>query len=293
MGQIKYLVMDVDGTLTDGKIYMGQDGELSKAFDIKDGCGLFMVLPKLNIKPVIITARESLIVENRCHELNITEFYQGVKDKLSKLKEIVDDDLTSVAYAGDDIPDIPCMEAVKRAGGVVVCPSDAIQEIKTLADYVSGYKAGDGAIRDCINFLAQGKENDIYKRVQSVVDAILSGNYSDGNIEGNPYTIQEYETKEESQCTIETHRSHVDVQYMIEGQEEFKIYMSSGLTSEGIYNLEKDVEYWKNGFLSVSNVLVPGSIIVVYNGQPHKGAIQHKKCGRVKKLVCKVALARN
>ena len=67
--KIKFLIMDVDGTLTDGKIYMGQDGEMAKAFDIKDGAGIALVLPKNNIIPVIITARESKILANRCEEL--------------------------------------------------------------------------------------------------------------------------------------------------------------------------------------------------------------------------------
>ena len=70
---IKFLVMDVDGTLTDGKIYMGNEGELFKAFDVKDGCGIKDLLPQLGIVPVIITARESKILENRCNELLILD----------------------------------------------------------------------------------------------------------------------------------------------------------------------------------------------------------------------------
>ena len=70
---IKYFVMDVDGTLTDGKIYMGQIDEAVKAFNIKDGAGISHVLPKYNIKPIVITARNSKILENRCKELNIVE----------------------------------------------------------------------------------------------------------------------------------------------------------------------------------------------------------------------------
>ncbi len=68
MGKIKILVMDVDGTMTDGKIYMGKDGELMKAFDIKDGYGIAHLLPQLGILPVIITGRKSEILEHRCRE---------------------------------------------------------------------------------------------------------------------------------------------------------------------------------------------------------------------------------
>lgn len=288
MGLIKFLVMDVDGTLTDGKIYMGQEGELAKAFDIKDGCGILLILPKYGITPIIITARKSSILEKRCKEIGITELYQGVKDKLAKLREIVGDCLSSVAYAGDDLPDIPCMEAVKKAGGRVLCPADAIPEIKALADYVSGYRAGDGAIRDSINYLVQNKKVDAESRVRRVIDAILTEEYSDGFIDGNPYAIQEYETKEEADCVLESHRRHIDVQFLIEGHEKFKTYMTNGLTYLGEYNEENDTEYYQGGFVASHSVLVPGSLIVVYNGKPHKGAIQWDKPEKVKKLVCKI-----
>lgn len=289
MGKIRFLVMDVDGTLTDGKIYMGQDGELAKAFDIKDGAGIYLELPKLAITPVIITARESRILENRCKELNITELHQGVKDKLSKLKEIVGDNLSSVAYAGDDLPDIPCMEEVRKAGGAVLAPSDAIPEIKALAEYISGCKAGEGAIRDCIHYLAQRNSDNIEERVRKAIDSILAGDYKDGVLpDGSPYTIQEYVTKAEEDCVLESHRHHIDVQFIIEGHEEFKTFTTNCLTSTGEYNAEKDAEFWRDGVVASHSVLVPGSLIVVYNGQPHKGAIIHGKIEKVKKLVCKI-----
>ena len=76
--KVKYFVMDVDGTLTDGKIYMGAEGEILKAFDIKDGCGIHNILIPAGVVPVIITGRSSRILENRCRELGITEVHQGV-----------------------------------------------------------------------------------------------------------------------------------------------------------------------------------------------------------------------
>ena len=82
MKNIKYLVMDVDGTLTDGKIYMGNDGEVMKAFDIKDGYGIHDLLPPSGIVPVIITGRGSEILLNRCEELGITKVFQNVHNKL-------------------------------------------------------------------------------------------------------------------------------------------------------------------------------------------------------------------
>ena len=292
MGKIKYFVMDVDGTLTDGKIYMGQDGEMAKAFSIKDGAGISLILPKMGVIPIIITARASGILRNRCIELGITELHQGSKDKLKTLKGILERygaELSSVAYAGDDLPDIPCMEAIKRAGGSVLCPADAIPEIKILADYVSGYEAGKGAIRDCINYLAQRRKNNIELRVQQAVNWILSSEYVDGILpDGSEYSIQKYTTKAEANCVLESHRRHIVIQYMLEGNEELKLYASHGLTSAGVYHNEKDAEFWQSGVVVSHNVLMPGSLIVVYANQPHKDAIMHVKPEQVRKLVCKI-----
>lgn len=87
--EIKLLVMDVDGTLTDGKIYMGNDGEVMKAFDVKDGYTIHYQLRPKGVIPVIITGRESQIVKNRCKELEIDYLYQGVSDKIAKLKAVL------------------------------------------------------------------------------------------------------------------------------------------------------------------------------------------------------------
>lgn len=132
---IKYLVMDVDGTLTDGKIYMGQSGEAMKAFNIKDGCGIHDILIPTGITPVIITGRTSVIIMNRCKELGITEVHQGVSNKIGKLEEIAED-LSTVAYIGDDINDLSCMKPIKEAGGIVGCPADAVEKVREIANYI-------------------------------------------------------------------------------------------------------------------------------------------------------------
>lgn len=149
---IKYLVMDVDGTLTDGKIYMGNTGEVCKAFNIKDGCGIHDIAIPNGLIPVIITGRESQIVLNRCKELGIQNIYQGVSNKLEKLISITQD-FSEVAYIGDDINDLSCMEAVKGAGGIIGCPKDAVEKVLEIADYVAGHNGGDGAVRDFIEWL--------------------------------------------------------------------------------------------------------------------------------------------
>lgn len=159
---IRFLVMDVDGTLTDGKIYMGQDSELFKAFDIKDGYGVKCLLPEASIIPVVITARNSRIVENRCREMGVTELYQGKMDKyatlLQVLKKYSEEDkieytLANVAYVGDDLLDLHCMKPIKGAGGFVACPNDAVGEVKEIANYISVKNAGYGAVREIIDRL--------------------------------------------------------------------------------------------------------------------------------------------
>lgn len=151
---IKYLVMDVDGTLTDGKIYMGNDGEMMKAFSIKDGCGIHDILLPAGINPVIITGRKSKILEKRCKEIGITQIHQGIPNKIEKLLSITED-LSTVAYIGDDINDLSAMTPIKEAGGKIGCPADAIIKVKDLADFVSVKNGGDGAVREFIEWLVQ------------------------------------------------------------------------------------------------------------------------------------------
>lgn len=149
---IKYLVMDVDGTLTDGKIYMGNFGEAMKAFNIKDGCGIHDILIPNNITPMIITGRKSEIVLKRCKELGITGVHQGVKNKIGKLLEITSD-LSTIAYIGDDINDLSCMVSVKKSGGIVGCPKDAVKKVIEISDFIAEHNGGDGAVRDFIDWL--------------------------------------------------------------------------------------------------------------------------------------------
>ena len=155
---IKYLVMDIDGTLTDGKIYMGVHGEMMKAFNIKDGCGIHDIAIPSGILPVIITGRTSEIVKNRCGELGIQQIYQGIRNKIDQLNYIVDD-LSQVAYIGDDINDLSCMIPVKEAGGIVGCPADAVEKVKKIANFVAIHRGGDVAVRDFIEWLIKEKNH--------------------------------------------------------------------------------------------------------------------------------------
>lgn len=153
---IKYLVMDVDGTLTDGKIYMGNDGEVMKAFSIKDGYGIHDILIPAGIIPVIITGRSSKIVENRCGEIGIKEIHQGVSNKIVKLLSMIED-LSSVAYIGDDLNDLSVMKLIKEAGGTVGCPADAAKQVLEIADFISAKNGGSGAVREFIEHIVDTK----------------------------------------------------------------------------------------------------------------------------------------
>ena len=146
--KIKMLVMDVDGTLTDGKIYIGNQGEVMKAFNVKDGYGIAH-LKDAEILPVIITGRKSSIVE----------LYQSVENKLECLKQIATQYQVlpeEIAYIGDDLNDLECM----RYCGIAACPKDAICEVKNYVDYICKFQGGQGAVREFIKFLIDGGENE-------------------------------------------------------------------------------------------------------------------------------------
>ena len=150
--------MDVDGTLTDGKIYIGNDGEMMKAFDIKDGCGIHDILIPAGIIPIVITGRKSKIVYNRCREIGIQNLFQGVRDKTSQLDSVLRTfgySLSEVAYIGDDINDLPCMQHVKSTGGIIGCPADAVDSVKSFADFISHHNGGNGAVREFIEWLCK------------------------------------------------------------------------------------------------------------------------------------------
>ncbi len=150
--KIKMLVMDVDGTLTDGKIYFGADGEMFKAFNVKDGYAIAHILPQYGIVPVIITGRSSTIVAQRAKDLKINELYQGISDKLTQLKEIAEQkaiSLDEIAYIGDDINDLECIENCGFSG----CPSDALTPVLSKVNYICKNIGGNGAVREFIDYI--------------------------------------------------------------------------------------------------------------------------------------------
>jgi len=149
---IKLLCMDVDGTLTDGGVYISHEGEFEKRFDIKDGYGL-VALGKSGIQPILITGRTSEITKRRAEELGIHEVYQNVHDKAALIETILDRKQLSwnnIAYIGDDVNDLECIEKA----GFSACPSDAVEAVKQRAKYVCRRAGGFGAVRELCEQLA-------------------------------------------------------------------------------------------------------------------------------------------
>lgn len=149
--KVKMLIMDVDGTLTDGKVYIGPHGEEFKAFNIQDGLGIKMLRGK-GIIPAIITGRNSEIVDTRAKELGIDEVYQGIENKLeiyNLLKGKYDIFDEEVAYIGDDLNDLPIMNQV----GLSCCVANAVDAVKDQVDYVAKRNGGEGAVREVIEMI--------------------------------------------------------------------------------------------------------------------------------------------
>ena len=158
MNKIKLLAMDVDGTMTDGHIYMAPTGEAMKAFSAKDGYGIAHLLPENGIVPVIITGRTSKIVENRAGEIGITELHQGVSDKLAELKAVAEKygaAPSEIAFIGDDLNDLSCIVFA----GVSGAPADAVDGVKREVDYVCRLDGGRGAVREFIEYLIRLNAN--------------------------------------------------------------------------------------------------------------------------------------
>ena len=143
---IKLAAFDVDGVLTDGSLTFDEEGREYKTFNAKDGQGI-VNLNKAGIITAIITARDNGTVYHRAKNLQIKELHQGVKNKIETLKSIMDKyniSFDEVSYMGDDLPDICILKEVKLAA----CPADAVDEVKAVANFISGKNGGRGAVRE-------------------------------------------------------------------------------------------------------------------------------------------------
>ncbi|WP_444995044.1 3-deoxy-manno-octulosonate-8-phosphatase KdsC [Aliikangiella sp. IMCC44359] len=161
--QIKLVICDVDGVLSDGKVYFSNQEDEFKNFNIKDGLGI-KLLQRSGIQVAIITGRQSAIVARRAKELGIDIVYQGHTDKRSAFNEITQQ-LTlkpsQVAHIGDDLPDLPLMQL----SGLGICVADGYHFVQQHADWVTSLKGGEGAVRELA---------DLILYAQKKLDAICS-----------------------------------------------------------------------------------------------------------------------
>ena len=154
---IELVIMDVDGTLTDGAMYYSSRGEELKRFSTRDGMGVTL-LHRGGIRTAIITSENSEIVTRRAQKLGITEVVLGSHDKTTTFHDICRrTGLTAsrIAYIGDDINDLHVMQLCGLSG----CPSDAVATIQNVAHFISSYPGGNGAVREFAELIltAQGK----------------------------------------------------------------------------------------------------------------------------------------
>ena len=153
---IRLLALDVDGVLTDGRIYYGNSGEELKAFNIKDGLGI-KLLQGAGVTVAIITGRNSAIVQRRASELGISEVIQGREDKIIALQQLTQRlaiDLRECAYMGDDLPDLAAM----RAAGIGMTVADAVTTVANHADWQSRSAGGQGAVREACEYLLAARD---------------------------------------------------------------------------------------------------------------------------------------
>ncbi|RLB42632.1 MAG: phenylphosphate carboxylase subunit delta [Deltaproteobacteria bacterium] len=152
---IRLVLVDVDGVMTDGRLWISAEGETIKCFDSKDGLGLRRLMSE-GIQVVLVTGRSSGAVERRAGELGIMEVYQGVSDKrrLAKdlrLKRGLEKD--EVCAIGDDLPDIAMFEEA----GLRVAVADAVKEVREQADMVTRNKGGRGAVRELCDWILSNR----------------------------------------------------------------------------------------------------------------------------------------
>ena len=155
LAQVRHLVLDVDGVLTDGKLYFDNNGNELKTFNTLDGHGIKM-LQKSGVQVAIITGRRSSVVERRAHDLGISKLIQGREDKFSALQELFTDEgcrLQDIAYVGDDYPDLLVMTRV----GCPISVPNAAPPVRERAIWVTQSRGGEGAVREVCDRIMQAQ----------------------------------------------------------------------------------------------------------------------------------------
>lgn len=154
--RLRLLALDVDGVLTDGRLYFAEDGQELKTFDTQDGHGIKM-LQQAGVIVAIITGRTTQLVQRRARNLGIAHLLQGREDKLVALRELCGElgiALAETGYVGDDWPDLPAI----RAAGFGVAVANAHRELHSHADYVTRLEGGRGAVREVCDLVLRAQD---------------------------------------------------------------------------------------------------------------------------------------
>ncbi|HVK01964.1 MAG TPA: HAD hydrolase family protein [Armatimonadaceae bacterium] len=155
LARVRLIVLDVDGTLTDGTVTYTDDGRELKSFHIHDGIGM-VLCGFVGVRIAWITGRKSVMVERRAQELGVTHLYQKIRDKATALAEIALREGVSpeeMAFMGDDLIDLPAFRNV----GVAIAPGDAVPEVRAAAHLVTVRDGGRGAAREAIEAILRAR----------------------------------------------------------------------------------------------------------------------------------------
>ena len=305
---IKFFVLDVDGTLTDGRINISSNGEIFKSFSVKDGYGVRFLLKKKGIESIVLTARYSEIVEKRCKEMAVDYVFQNSLDKYKTLQKFIHDynekhnssiGLSNFAYAGDDILDLKCIKKINEFGGLTFCPADACDEIKKECTYISKYNGGNGAVRDFCTILTFESHDsvDIHTKIETYIEYLkkpdiqkLAEGHYDVNDEFS-FSILSYQTKNQEDCFFESHPNHIDIQILLFGTE--KLLIKNRLYFHNVIRRDQKVDtlfYEEDPSNSSLCILSPGSALVLYPDDCHMGAIENREPCLKKKIVGKLKI---
>ena len=152
---VRLLILDVDGVMTDGKLYFSASGDTMKTFHTQDGQGI-KLLRDSGVAVGIITGRNSEIVAQRAAELKLDYVLQGREDKLDALRELLNDtdhSIATTAYVGDDLPDL----AAIHAAGLGIAVSNACEIVRQHADYITDCSGGNGAVREVCELIMRSQ----------------------------------------------------------------------------------------------------------------------------------------
>lgn len=144
--RIRLLVLDVDGTLTDGRLYYGKDGEALKVFDVRDGHGLRLLQISAGVRVALLTGRPADAIRARAKELHVVEVIERSRAKGEALRALCAAQgvlLEETCFMGDDVNDLPALELC----GLSACPSDAVPEVRRICRYIAPAPGGRGAVR--------------------------------------------------------------------------------------------------------------------------------------------------